>query len=131
LVYLATLRDFNSGTYKHHGLITAFGREEGGRALREGHEEAFRSWLNMSLSEKNDDLRDYLRSLDDPQDEVVEHWMRSAIYRSYIPDCALEMESELFCRDMETLLAVLQHEGVRRRLRSGGDARGQGSSPLA
>lgn len=69
IVYLANLRDNHSGTYKHHGLIASFGRDEAVRALRESHEAAFREWLLLSLSEKNDDLRDYLIRLDEPQDQ--------------------------------------------------------------
>src|SRR5271168_5105792 len=93
LIYLATLRDVNSGTYRHHGLFTSFGREEAVRALRESHEEAFRTWLNLPLTEKNEDLRAYLVSLDNPQEEVVEHWLQSGVYRSYVPDMAIEMET--------------------------------------
>jgi len=31
LMYLGSLRDPNSGIYRHHGLSAAFGREESGR----------------------------------------------------------------------------------------------------
>ncbi len=131
LVYLATLRDTNSGTYRHHGLITAFGRDEGTRALRESHQEAFRSWLNMPLAEKHEDLQAYLLSLDDPQNQVVDHWLQSGVYRSYVPASAVPVESDLFCRDLETLLEVFQREeALRPRPRSAGDAPGRGSSQL-
>ncbi len=63
LVYLASLRDVHSGTYKHYGLISVFGRDEAVKALRESHQAAFRSWLALSLAEKNDDLRQYISSL--------------------------------------------------------------------
>lgn len=131
LVYLATLRDVNSGTYKHHGLTAAFGRDESVRALRESHQATFQGWLNLSMSEKNEDLREYLRGLDDPQEEVVEHWLQSGVYRSYVPAAAMDVETELFCRDLETLLQLLKNEAIRRRLRSAGDARDRDSSPLA
>lgn len=131
LIYLANLRDVHSGTYKHHGLTTAFGRDEGTKALRESHQEAFRAWLALSLSEKNDDLRDYLVGLDESQDDVIEHWLRSGIYRSYVPASALEMETTLFSRDLETLLQVLHNDVVRRRLRNAGGQPDQDSSRLA
>lgn len=130
LVYLATLRDVNSGTYRHHGLSTAFGRDEAVRALRESHQATFQGWLNLSLAEKNEDLREYLIALDDPQEEVVEHWLHSRVYRSYVPASAREAETELFCRDLETLLQVLKNDAIRCRLRSAGGARDQDSSPL-
>jgi hypothetical protein len=131
LVYLATLRDVNSGTYKHHGLFASFGREEATRALRESHEEAFRSWLRMPLAEKNEDLKQYLTALDNSREEAVAHWLQSGVYRSYVPAIALEMETELFCQDLETLLQVLRNDALRRRLRSAGDAWDRDSSPPA
>jgi hypothetical protein len=131
LVYLATLRDVNSGTYRHHGLITAFGRDEAVKALRESHQAAFHGWLNLSLAEKDDDLRDYLVTLDDSHEEIVEHWLQSKVYRSYVPASAIKAETELFCQELETLLDLRRNDAIRRRQRSGADARDQGSSPLA
>jgi hypothetical protein len=131
LVYLASLRDVNSGTYKHHGLFTAFGRDEAVRALRDSHREAFQSWLNLSLAEKNDDLKEYLRSLENPREEVIEYWLQSGVYRSYVPATAMEMETELFCRDLETLLQLLQNEAINLQLHSGAAARDQDSLPPA
>src|SRR5277367_3968188 len=113
LWYLAYLRDPNSGAYRHHGLSAVFGREESGKALRESHERAFVEWLKLSLAEKRDDLVNYLDSLEDSQALatestpvteqrlVVEHWLRSGIYRTMAPSAARPVETELFCRDLE------------------------------
>jgi hypothetical protein len=131
IIYLATLRDVHSGTYRHHGLITTFGREEAVKALRESHQAAFQCWLNLTLTEKNDDLRDYLRALDDSQEEIVEHWLQSGVYRSYVPASAIKAETDLFCRDLETLLELLRNDAIRRQPRPGADARDRGSSQLA
>jgi len=128
LIYLATLRDLNSGTYRHHGLITTFGRDEAIRALRESHQAAFQTWLNLPLAEKNEDLRSYLMALDDSQEEIVEHWLRSGVYRSYVPASAITAETSLFCADLETLLQLLRNDAIRRQSRSGDDVRDQGSS---
>jgi len=131
LVYLASLRDVNSGTYKHHGLMAAFGRDESVKALRQSHQEAFHAWLCLPLAGKSADLREYLLALDDPQEEVVEHWLQSGVYRSYVPGSAEEMEIDLFCRDLEMLLELLRNEAIRRRRLSGGDGPDRGSSILA
>src|SRR5580700_7282592 len=112
LIYLATLRDLHSGTYRHHGLITSFGRDEAVRALRESHQAAFQSWLSLSLAEKNSDLRDYLMSLDESEDEVIEHWARSAVYRTYVPASAIKAETDLFCRDLEILLELRRNDAL-------------------
>jgi hypothetical protein len=131
LIYLANLRDPNSGAYRHHGLIAVFGRDEGVRALKESHQLAFHSWLSLSLAEKNDDLRAYLNALDVSQEETVEHWLRSGVYRTYAPASAIKPETDLFCQDIETLLELLRNEALSRQSRSGADARDRGSSPLA
>lgn len=131
LVYLATLRDVNSGTYKHHGLFTTFGREEAAQALHHSHHEVFQTWLNLPLAEKNEDLKEYLIRLDDPQDDVVQHWLQSGVYRSYVPAAAREAETELFCRDLEMLLQFLQHDAIRTRRRSGGVPQDRDSFPPA
>jgi hypothetical protein len=128
LIYLATLRDLNSGTYRHHGLISAFGRDEAVKALRESHQATFQGWLNLTMAEKNEDLRDYLRALDDPQEEIVQHWLKSGVYRGYVPASAMKAETDLFCRDLEMLLELMRNEDLRRQSRSGADALGRGSS---
>jgi len=130
LVYLATLRDVNSGVYRHHGLAAAFGRDEAVRALKDSHQAAFQGWLNLTLAEKNEDLRDYLIALDDPMEEVVHHWLHSGVYRSYVPATAREAEAELFYRDLETLLQLIKNDHLKLRQRSAGDARDRDSSPL-
>jgi hypothetical protein len=109
LAYLASLRDPNSGAYRHHGLSAAFGREESSRALRQSHEGIFSEWLKLALAEKSSDLGAYLQGLEDPKGMVVSYWLNSKHYRAQIPDSALPMESELFHSDLEALLQILRN----------------------
>lgn len=108
LAYLASLRDPNSGIYRHHGLSTAFGRDESVRALRSSHEEAFLEWLRLPLAEKHDDLRKYLMTVEDPSKTVVDHWIQSRAYRLQIPTAARPVEGELYCTELEALLEVMR-----------------------
>ncbi len=108
LTYLASLRDENSGIYRHHGLSTAFGREETNKALQQSHEQAFTEWLKLPLADQHADLTAYLESLEDPRYVVLDHWVQSRVYRGQVPVSALAMERELFFRDLEALLAVLR-----------------------
>src|SRR6266852_4666907 len=73
LVYLASLRDSNSGVYRHHGLSTTFGRQESIQALTESHERVFQDWLRMSLEDKHQDLGEYFVGLEDAPDSVIRH----------------------------------------------------------
>jgi hypothetical protein len=108
LAYLASLRDSNSGIYRHHGLATIFGREESRKALSQSHEAVFREWLNLSLAEKRQDLSDYLVRLEDPLPVVLDHWIGIRAYRSYMPASARESERELFCTEFDVLLETFK-----------------------
>jgi hypothetical protein len=118
LTYLASLRDPNSGAYRHHGLSAIFGRDEGGKALRESHENTFVEWLKLSLAEKHADLSLYLAPLEEPSDVVIEHWLKSGLYRTIAPAAARPVETDLFCHDLTALLETFRHS-----------ARGGGSGP--
>src|ERR1700693_18750 len=77
LTYLASLRDPNSGQYRHHGLSTAFGRDESIMAMRQSHQQVFREWLKLPLSGKTSDLAEYLMSLDEEPAVVASNWLHS------------------------------------------------------
>ena len=108
LAYLASLRDPNAGSYRHHGLSGVFGRDESTRALRSSHEEVFLDWIGLSMREKRADIEGYLNSLDEPRAAVIEHLLRTEIYRAQVPGAAEEMERDLFLSDLVTLLKTLQ-----------------------
>jgi len=108
LAYLASLRDQNSGIYRHHGLAAMFGRDESSRALRESHEETFLEWLNMPMREKKLDLGRHFSGLEDPVPVVVEYLLSTGAYRSQPPASALPMEQQLFCADLEALLDTIK-----------------------
>jgi len=110
--YLASLRDSNSGIYKHHGLAAAFGRDESIRALRESHEGTFQHWLRMPLAERTEDLRAYLQSLEEAETVVAGYWLTSSHAALQVPSSAHPMERELFRQDVETLLKIIRNESA-------------------
>jgi hypothetical protein len=112
IAYLASLRDPNSGVYKHHGLAAAFGRDESIRALQESHETVFRQWLWMPLADRAEDLRTYLRSLEDGEGVVAGYWLQSHSVALQLPGSARPMERELFQQDVETLLKIIRNQSV-------------------
>ena len=108
LIYLASLRDSNSGIYRHHGLAALFGREESRIALLQHHEAVFQEWLALPLAGKQEDLSEYLTGLEDSRRLVLEHWRKVATYRAYIPASARESERELFFAEFEVLAETLR-----------------------
>jgi hypothetical protein len=108
LAYLASLRDSNSGIYRHHGLASIFGRDESRKALSQSHQTVFQEWLNLTLREKSEDLSRYFEGLEDPRPVVLDHWISIRSYGSYIPASARESERELFAAEFDVLLETLK-----------------------
>ena len=108
LAYLASLRDLNSGVYRHHGLTLAFGREESARALRESHLKIFREWLNLALASKSSDLTEHLEGLEEGSATVAANWLRTGHFRNLLPDQATRAQSAQFIQESTTLLEMIR-----------------------
>ena len=109
LCYLVSLRDPNSGIYRHYGLAGVFGRDESARALRESHERTFHEWLELDLKTKTADLREYVTSLEDPPEMVLKFLSATARNDLQLPESARASERRLFQRDFEAVVAVITH----------------------
>jgi len=106
LCYLASLRDPNSGQYRHHGLSAAFGRDESTLALRQSHEQVFKDWLKLSVPEKSADFKQYLATLEEPPEVVAGTWMRTRHYETVLPDRGTRPQRTQFRQEMETMLLL-------------------------
>jgi hypothetical protein len=110
LVYLASLRDQNTGRYEHHGLSQVFGEDEADQSLRESHNRTFADWLCFGLEQQKADLDLYLSSFEPDKRTILETWIRLAPYRNLVPASAREVERRLYLTDLETLLDLLKNE---------------------
>jgi hypothetical protein len=110
LAYLASLRDANSGVYRHHGLSASFGREESVGALRKSHEDTFREWLSLALSLKSADLISHFQNVQENPRQVVTYLARATPYLSQIPDSASPAQRRQFKMEMEILLELLKND---------------------
>jgi hypothetical protein len=110
LVYLASLRDPNTGRFEHAGLALVFGEAEADRALRSSHSQTFSEWLCFNLEQQKADLDLYLSALLDNKRMIVETWSRLMPYRNLIPSSATKAEVDLYLADFEALLALLRNE---------------------
>src|SRR6185312_13632864 len=108
--YLASLRDANSGTYRHHGLSAAFGREESVAALRKSHEDTFREWLNLPLSLKSADLITHFNNVQENPRQVVAYLANATPYLNQVPDSASPAQRRQFRMEMEILLELLKND---------------------
>jgi hypothetical protein len=110
LVYLASLRDQNSGAYLHHGLSQMFGPEESDRVLRRSHTDAFSDWLDSDLEQQKADIDVYLADLNEDRRSIIEAWLHLSPYRNLIPVSVSEPERMLYLSDFETILELLKNE---------------------
>lgn len=110
IVYLASLRNENSGRYEHYGLSHIYSGTEADRVLRACHQEVFSDWLNYSLLQQRNDLEAYLNSIEDDRATVLETWLELSPYRSLIPADASAAERRLYLSDLELILDLLRNE---------------------
>jgi len=120
LVYLASLRNPNSGRYDHHGLALVFGADYANRALKKSHKQVFAEWLKFNLEHQMADLNLYLTDLPEDKKTVLQAWTKLRPYRNVLPSNVKGMERRLYLKEMETMLELL-------RAASGADAPGPDS----
>jgi hypothetical protein len=108
LVYLASLRNTNSGVYEHHGLALIFGEEEASRALKECHSTVFAEWLTFNLEQQKADLDLYLAGLFEDKRQVIENWVRLAPYKNLVPASVRGVERRLYINDLAALMELFR-----------------------
>lgn len=110
LVYLASLRDPNTGLYQHFGFAQRFSDREADKTMRRSHVNVFADWLNLSLEEQRGDLSRYLESLQGEKEMIVANWTRFPPFPGFIPAQAREGERNLFLADMKIMLELLRKD---------------------
>ncbi len=107
LVYVAGLRDKNSGQYRHCGLEKLYQREECHQALLLSHRLLFYEWLRLTLAEQREDLLIYLDQLGEDPPTVLKTWRKLEPFRLYPPAETGRGDRELFLSDLRVLLELL------------------------
>jgi hypothetical protein len=109
LVYLASLRDSDSGRYEHYATAPGSRKRVHASFLRL-HEGIFRDWVNFNLERKMADIQLYIRGLDsiDPA-ELVDAWLRLTPYKNLVPAAIRGPEREQHISDFEAILGLLRN----------------------
>jgi hypothetical protein len=108
LVYLASSREFNTGQYYHDGLAFHFGDQVASRALAACHREIFDRLVYASLEELIEELRNYIASTDEREEDVLKSWEHLESYRVTIPSECDELAADVFLSNVKMALAILQ-----------------------
>ncbi len=122
LVYLASLRDPNTGRYHHQGLAALFTPDEASRALRLSHNTCIREWLRCGLEQQKADLDLYLSAQSAGPAEVAGRWLELDFWRTFLPESIRGAERALFIANVDALLTLL-------RKGAGGSEAGSTASP--
>jgi hypothetical protein len=108
LVYLASLRNPNNGSYEHHGLALVFGEDEANKALKTSHSAVFAEWLSFNLEQQKADLDLYISALFEDKRVVIENWIRLTPYRNLLPASVRGVERRLYIADFTALLELFK-----------------------
>lgn len=108
LIYLASTRDYNSGSYHHEGLGTRFTSEAACAALSTAHHEVFWRLATFSLEDLVCDLESYVQSLNDLRGELLRTWQELEPYRVAIPLDADPIAVQLLLSNIKLGLEVLR-----------------------
>ena len=107
MLYLASLRDCNSGRYLHPQLSSRMGVEIADRTLFACHDQVFRRLLATPIFGYVNQLEEYIRYTRIEKAIVLRTWESLEAYRATMPVVALSLYRDLFCSNMEAALMIL------------------------
>jgi hypothetical protein len=107
LVYLASLRDCNTGHYFHPRISQQIDSTSASHALRLCHEEVFARLMAAPLSEYVTQLGGYICYTHADQARVIDTWKSLPAYRATVPLKASTLDAEFFFASVEAALTVL------------------------
>lgn len=114
LIYLASTRDYNTGTYHHEGLAARFSPEVASKALETAHREIFHRLATNSLRQLVGELETYVNSSAQGRAEVLHVWQNLEPYRVAIPVNVHRVVSRLFISNLRLALAILRESQGQR-----------------
>lgn len=111
MVYLASVRNANSGKYEHHGLALVYGEDDADHALRRSHVKAFDEWINFTLEQQKADLDLYLSALQENKRTILATWLELRPFENLVPAAVRRAtERRLYLADLEALLELVRNE---------------------
>lgn len=110
LHYISTLKDSKSGRYAHDGLTSLYPANAVQAGLAHCHEELFLRILESPLRAQECDFRACLGASGDQFWDVLESWRNFSSFGKMCPEQAPNYLSDLFCSNMNALLAVFSSQ---------------------
>jgi hypothetical protein len=109
LIFLASTRDYNTGTYHHEGLASRFSSERASQALELAHTEIFEQLAAYSLEAWVKEIEIYARTSPESAATIIRTWQMLEPYRVAVPLRQNATVVQLFISNLRIALAVLRH----------------------
>lgn len=109
MIYLASMRDYNSGRYHHAGMEAHFGYDAVRQALENAHEELFWKLTRSSLEELVAELSLYVDRSGESPEELLRTWQMIQPYRVAIPMNVNALAAHLLLSNLRLALEVLRN----------------------
>jgi hypothetical protein len=111
LIYLSSLRDFNTGEYYHQGLAHSFSEQAASAALAACHHEIFYRLASSPLESLVAQVERFIRSSPPDWEKAVNAWETLEAYRVVIPSVCNRLVAELFRSNVRVAMEVLKCRG--------------------
>ena|GEM_PF-2598951 len=108
MMYIATLRDNNSGNYYHPELVRKFGVDRANSAMLACHNDLFDQVVALDLEDLTNQLDIYADSTRVSKARMIETWKKLRAYRATIPMDAPPISAEIFFMKLEVALSLLE-----------------------
>jgi len=112
LVYLASLRDHNTGQYHHYGLEQRYSSQAVDEALAGCHQQAFNDLLALPLRDQTQDLIHFFESLRAERARLVEVWQQLQAYQVLPPQNCHPFAKQMFSKNVEVMLRILKESDL-------------------
>jgi hypothetical protein len=110
LVYLAGLRNPDTGRYEYYGSTGSSSGGDANRGLKRHHEAIFRQWVTYPLEKKKADIELYITAIDQvDKAELIDAWLRLTPYKNLVPASIQGPERQKHISDFEAILGLLKN----------------------
>jgi len=108
LIFLAILRDNNSGHYYHPEVARRFSGEVADRAMLVCHRRIYEQVVALAIEDLTDQLDVYIATVPVPRGRLIESWTKLKAYRATIPMDTDPISAEIFFMKVEVAVAILE-----------------------
>jgi hypothetical protein len=108
VIYLSSLRDFNTGQYHHQGLAHTFTESVASTAMAECHHELFKRLVLSPLRSFVEQLDRFIRSSPNSYENTLVAWKTLEGYHVAIPSNCDPLTAELFRSNVRIAMELLR-----------------------